>query len=166
MAGRKFRAMVAHSHAEVFWRPLSKPVTTAKLRRAAIAFDATILVADYVQECAVDSRVLDDATLNAKLVMRDLRTLRDAGHTVFAISSMRQQVGAPTVGKLSYRDSSEIGLMADDCFVLHTEDKVNDDGTRPAELRCDKSRYDAPSVLKLRFDGALQSFEAVGSGCE
>ncbi len=139
-----------------FVRP---PFDLANVAATADAFDAGLLLLDYIQRIPSpgehgDKRGAVDATMNY------LRQFADAGVAVMVISAVGR--GRDSKGRSSYveglslasfRESSELEFGADDAFIL----ALNEDRDS-VTLRHLKSRHGEPRDIDLDFDGKLQRF--------
>jgi replicative DNA helicase len=139
-----------------FVRP---PFDLANVAATADAFDAGLLLLDYIQRIALPGEHGDksgavDATMNY------LRQFADAGVAVMVISAVGR--GRDSKGRSSYteglslasfRGSSELEFGADDAFILAPDE--DGDGVT---LRHLKSRYGEPKNIALDFNGRLQRF--------
>ncbi len=139
-----------------FVRP---PYDLANIAATADAFDAGLLLLDYIQRIPPpgehgDKRGAVDASMNY------LRQFADAGVAVIVISAVGR--GRDSKGRSSYteglslasfRESSELEFGADDAFIL-----APDEGGDGVRLRHLKSRYGEPKDINLDFNGALQRF--------
>lgn len=139
-----------------FVRP---PFDLANVAATADAFDAGLLLLDYIQRIPPpgehgDKRGAVDATMNY------LRQFADAGVAVMVISAVgrgRDSKGRSSYGEglslASFRESSELEFGADDAFILAPNEDA--DGVT---LRHLKSRHGEPKDIDLDFDGKLQRF--------
>jgi replicative DNA helicase len=139
-----------------FVRP---PFDLANVAATADAFDAGLLLLDYIQRIPPpgehgDKRGAVDATMNY------LRQFADAGVAVIVISAVGR--GRDSKGRSSYveglslasfRESSELEFGADDALILAPNEDA--DGVT---LRHLKSRHGEPKDIDLDFDGKLQRF--------
>lgn len=139
-----------------FVRP---PYDLANVAATADAFDAGLLLLDYIQRIPPpgehgDKRGAVDATMNY------LRQFADTGVAVMVISAVGR--GRDSKGRSSYteglslasfRESSELEFGADDALILAPDE--DGDGVT---LRHLKSRYGEPKDIDLAFDGKLQRF--------
>lgn len=139
-----------------FVRP---PFDLANVAATADAFDAGLMLLDYIQRIAPpgehgDKRGAVDATMDY------LRQFADAGVAVMVISAVGR--GRDSKGRSSYseglslasfRESSELEFGADDAFIL----APNEDGDG-VMLRHLKSRHGEPKNIDLDFDGKIQRF--------
>ena len=149
-----------------FVRP---PFDLANVAAAADAFDAGLLVLDYIQRIAppgdhADRRGSVDATMN------HLRQFADAGVAVVVVSAVgrtkdrsgRSSYDGDGLNLASFRESSELEFGADDAFILTPDRKADD----VVILRHLKARHTEAKDLDLQFDGKLQRFtplESTGS---
>lgn len=141
-----------------FVRP---PFDLANVAAAADAFDAGLIVFDYIQRIAppgnhADRRGSVDATMNY------LRQFADAGVAVIVVSAVgrtkdrsgRSSYDGDGLNLASFRESSELEFGADDAFILAPKPKTDDVVT----LRHLKARHTEAIDLDLRFDRTLQRF--------
>jgi len=140
-----------------FVRP---PFDLANIAAAADAHDAKLLVVDYAQRIQPpgnhgDKRGAVDALMNY------LRQFADAGVAVLVVAAVGRQkdskgrtsYDADSLSLASFRESSELEFGADDAFMLAPADDAGE-----AMLKHLKARHSEPLDLRLRFDGARQSF--------
>lgn len=140
-----------------FVRP---PFDLGNVAAAADAHDAKLLVLDYAQRIRPpgdhgDRRGAVDA------LMSYLRQFADAGVAVLVVAAVGRQkdakgrtsYAAEALSLASFRESSELEFGADDAFMLAPTDT-------PGEvlLKHLKARHGETRDLRLRFDGARQSF--------
>jgi replicative DNA helicase len=146
-----------------FVRP---PFDLANVAAVADAFDAGLIVLDYIQRITPPGDHNDKrGSVNA--TMDYLRQFADAGVAVIAVSAVgrvkddRGRTGYDGAGMnlASFRESSELEFGCDDAFILHPEAKGEGDTMR---LRHLKSRHGAAADVLLRFDRSLQRFDPVG----
>ena len=143
-----------------FVRP---PFDLANVAATADAFDAGLIVLDYIQRITPpgdhgDKRGAVDATMSF------LRQFADAGVALVVVSAVGR--GKDSKGRSSYseglslasfRESSELEFGADDAFIL-TPDHGDGEPTTTVTLRHLKSRHGEARDLQLAFDGKLQRF--------
>jgi replicative DNA helicase len=143
-----------------FVRP---PFDLANVAAAADAFDAHLIVLDYIQRIRPpgdhgDKRSSVDATMDY------IRQFADAGIAVLVIAAVartkdkrgRSSYDADGLNLASYRESSELEFGADDAFILTPPDE---DGL--AVLRHLKARHADPRDIVLNFDRPRQWFTPV-----
>ncbi len=136
-------------------------VTCVLLSHSADAFDAGLLVLDYIQRIAPpgehgDKRGSVDATMNY------LRQFADAGVAVIVVAAVsrtkdkqgRSSYSGDGLNLASFRESSELEFGADDAFILVPDPKADDLVT----LRHLKARHTEPRDLVLTFDRRRQNF--------
>jgi replicative DNA helicase len=141
-----------------FVRP---PIGLANVAAAADAFDARLLLLDYIQRIPPpgehgDRRGAVNATMN------HLRQFADAGTAVIVISAIgrtkdskgRSTYAGDGLNLASFRESSELEFGADDAFILTPDDDQGDAVT----LRHLKSRHGEPRDIALDFCRRLQRF--------
>jgi replicative DNA helicase len=143
-----------------FVRP---PFDLANVAASADAFDADLLLLDYIQRIPPpgehgDRRGSVDATMDS------LRQFADTGVAVFVVSAVgrgkdnkgRSSYAGDALGLASFRESSELEYGADDAFLL----VADPDDPEAVTLRHLKSRYGEATDMELRFDLKRQRFEA------
>jgi replicative DNA helicase len=141
-----------------FLRP---PFTLPNIAAAADDFGAQLLVLDYAQRVATGK---DDKRHAVNELMDYLRQFADAGLGLLVLAAVtrtkdragRSSYDADGLNLASFRESSELEFGCDCAYMLTR-------GKHPAEARlaCLKNRHGEPVDLQLRFDGALQRFEAL-----
>ncbi|NOY42983.1 MAG: AAA family ATPase [Planctomycetes bacterium] len=147
-----------------FVRP---PFDLANVAASADAFDANLIVLDYIQRIPPpgqhnDRRGSVDATMNY------LRQFADAGVAVVvvaAVSRQKDRSGRSTYDALSlasFRESSELEFGADDAYILSPDGKK----AGIVHLRHLKARHTEPHDIELQFHGARQSFMPTADGEE
>lgn len=140
-----------------FVRP---PFDLGNIAAAADAHDAGLLVLDYAQRIRPpgehgDRRGAVDA------LMGYLREFADAGVAVVVVAAVGRQkdksgrtsYAADALSLASFRESSELEFGADDAFMVAPSETPGE-----VTLRHLKARHSEPKDLRLRFDGARQSF--------
>ena len=145
-----------------FVRP---PFGLENIAATADAFDAGLIVLDYIQRIAPpgthgDKRSSVDAT------MEHLRNFADAGVAVIVVAAVgrtkdkqgRSSYDGDGLNLASFRESSELEFGADDAFILVPHSK------EPTQvvLRHLKARHTEPRDLTLEFDRSCQYFKPVG----
>lgn len=141
-----------------FVRP---PFDLANVAATADAFDAGLLLLDYIQRIPppgnhADRRGSVDATMDY------LRQFADAGVAVLVVSAVgrgkdskgRSSYAVDALSLASFRESSELEFGADDAFILAADPEDGDTVT----LRHLKARHSEAKDLPLRFERALQRF--------
>jgi replicative DNA helicase len=154
-----------------FVRP---PFDLANVAATATEFTAghdggLLLVLDYIQRIAPpgtqgDRRGSVDATMNY------IRQFADVGAAVIVVSSVgrqkdnkgRSSYAADAMNLASFKESGELEFGADDAFILAPS--ADEPGVK--ELRHLKARHTEPVDVSLRFDGAIQTFEAMESNSD
>jgi len=137
------------------------PFNLGNVAASADAFDAGLLVLDYIQRIAPpgehgDKRGSVDATMNY------LRQFAEAGVAVVVVAAVsrtkdnrgRSSYAGDGLNLASFRESSELEFGADDAFILVPDAKVDELVT----LRHLKARHTEPRDLVLTFDRHRQSF--------
>jgi replicative DNA helicase len=140
-----------------FVRP---PFTLENVAGTADAFDADLLLLDYIQRIPPpgqhgDRRGAVDASMSY------LRQFADAARAVVVVAAVartKDKHGRSSYGEglnlASYRESSELEFGADDAYMLGPDQ----DDPDVIILRHLKSRYGEPHDIALAFDGRLQRF--------
>lgn len=147
-----------------FVRP---PFTLANVAEAADAFEANVLLLDYIQRIPPPGQH-DSKRGSIDATMDYLRRFADAGVAVLAVSAVsrtkdsmgRSSYAGDGLNLASFRESSELEYGADDAFML-VPDAEPDATTYPVELRHLKSRYGERRDIALTFDGRHQQFTPV-----
>jgi len=143
-----------------FVRP---PFDLANVAATADAFQADLLVLDYIQRIRPpgqhgDRRASVDATMDY------LRQFADAGVAVLVVAAVartkdkrgRSSYTGDGLNLASFRESSELEFGANDAFIL-----VPDGQSELVTLRHLKARHTEPTDVLLRFDRCRQRFEPV-----
>src|SRR6266545_6375846 len=147
-----------------FVRP---PFDLANVAATADAFDAQLLLLDYIQRIPPPGEHGDKrGAVNA--TMDYLRQFADAGVAVVVVSAIgrtkdgkgRSSYAGEGLNLASFRESSELEFGADDAFILAPDDDQGDAVT----LRHLKSRHGEAKDIVLTFDRRLQRFTAAATG--
>ncbi|QDS86105.1 replicative DNA helicase [Rosistilla ulvae] len=152
-----------------FVRP---PFDLANAAAAATAFTeghsgGVLLVFDYIQRIAPPGE-LGDKRGNVDATMSFLRMFADAGAAVIVVSAVgrqkdskgRSSYSADSMNLASFKESGELEFGADDAFILAPS--AEESGIR--DLKHLKARHTEPVDISLRFEGAIQAFEAIEPG--
>lgn len=147
-----------------FCRP---PFNLANVAATADAFDAGLLLLDYIQRIPPpgdhgDRRGAVDATMDY------LRQFADAGVAVVCVAAVsrgkdskgRSSYAGDALTLASFRESSELEFGADDAFILVPDAEDADTVT----LRHLKARHSEAKDLQLHFEQALQRFTPLAVG--
>jgi replicative DNA helicase len=146
-----------------FVRP---PFTLDNVAATADAFDADLLVLDYVQRIAPPGEHRDNrGSLNA--LMSYLRQFADAGVGILAVAAVgrskdakgRSSYNANDLSLASFKESGELEYGADSAYLL-----CPDGDGETVTLRCLKDRYGEPRDIGLHFDRPYQRFAASTDG--
>jgi replicative DNA helicase len=141
-----------------FVRP---PFNLANVAATADAFDAQLLLLDYIQRIPPPGEHADKrGAVNA--TMDYLRQFADAGTAVVVVSAIgrtkdgkgRSTYAGDGLNLASFRESSELEFGADDAFILTTDDDQGDAVT----LRHLKSRHGECRDIELMFHRRHQRF--------
>jgi len=147
-----------------FVRP---PFDLANVAATADAFDAQLLLLDYIQRVPPPGEHGDKrGAVNA--TMDYLRQFADAGTAVIVVSAIgrtkdrkgRASYAGDGLNLASFRESSELEFGADDAFILTADDDGQGDDVT---LRHLKSRHGECCDIALSFDRKHQRFTPAGS---
>ncbi len=147
----------------VFIRP---PFDLANVAATADAFDARLLLLDYIQRIGAHGEHADQrGAVNA--TMSHLREFADADTAVIVVSAIgrtkdsrgRSTYAGEGLNLASFRESSELEFGADDAFILTPDD---DDQGDAVTLRHLKSRHGECRDMALTFDRKHQRFKPIG----
>ena len=140
------------------------PYDLANIAEAADAFEAGLLVIDYIQRVKPpgdhgDKRGSVDASMDY------LRQFADAGVAVVVVSAVgrtrdgkgRSSYDAAGLGLASFKESGELEYGADSAYLLCPDSADGELMT----LRCLKDRNGEPKDIDLHFDPKLQRFTPV-----
>ncbi len=143
------------------------PYGVNEVAASAVAFQADLLLLDYVQRISPpgshgDKRGSVDATMSY------LRRFADQGLALLVVgavarsrdSSGRSTYDGDTLSLASFRESSELEFGADDAYLL-VRSKEGEGGD--VTLRHLKARHSEPRDIHLRFVRSLQRFEPITS---
>jgi replicative DNA helicase len=145
-----------------FVRP---PFDLANVAATADAFDAQLLLLDYIQRIPPPGAHADKrGSVNA--TMDYLRQFADAGTAVLVIAAVgrtkdgkgRSSYAGEGLNLASFRESSELEYGADDAFILVPDD----DQGEAVTLRHLKSRHGEARDIELIFHRKLQRFTPAG----
>lgn len=140
-----------------FVRP---PYSMTNVAEAADAFEANLIVIDYIQRVRAHGDHADNRN-SVNETMDFLRKFADVGLAVLVVSAVgrtkdskgRQSYDGNSLNLASFRESSELEFGADSAYII-TSDR---DGST---LRCLKDRHGETRDIDLEFDGAIQRFTA------
>jgi replicative DNA helicase len=155
--GRVLSAVATHADALARIAFHTGPPTVPSVYESARAFDAQLIVLDYLQRFALDAA---DDRVRLDRLMGQVRRVADQGLAVLVISSVSRQKGrsGSTYAGLdmaSFRNSGELEFGADAAYLL---DANLSHGI--ATLRQVKNRFGPLCDVPLRFDGPHQEFRA------
>jgi replicative DNA helicase len=142
-----------------FVRP---PFDLENVAASADAFDAGLLVLDYIQRIPPPGQHGGDRRGSVDATMNYLRQFADAGVAVVCVAAVartkdskgRSTYDGDGLSLASFRESSELEFGADDAFILAADPK----DAELVTLRHLKARHTEPRDLLLRFDRRRQSF--------
>ena len=139
-----------------FVRP---PFDLANVAASADAFDAGLMVLDYIQRIPAPGKH-DDRRGSVDATMNYIRQFADAGLAVIVVAAVarskdkrgRSSYDADGLNLASFRESSELEFGADDAFILgpNADDTVT--------LKHLKARHTEAADVLLEFDRQTQSF--------
>jgi replicative DNA helicase len=144
---------------------VQQPFSLANLADAADAFQADLLLLDYVQRVQPPGGNRDRRGAVEETMAR-LRDFAGAGSAVLLVAAVarskdskgRSSYDGQGLGLASFRESSELEFGADDAFILVPPKK----GKATVTLRHLKSRNSEPRDIQLHFDKSLQRFIVPG----
>jgi len=139
-----------------FVRP---PFDLANVAASADAFDAGLIVLDYIQRIPAPGKH-DDRRGSVDATMSYIRQFADAGIAVIVVAAVarskdkrgRSSYDSEGLNLASFRESSELEFGADDAFILGP----NSDDT--VTLKHLKARHTEAADIELEFDRQTQSF--------
>ena len=135
------------------------PFGLANVAAVADAFEADIIVLDYVQRIEPTGKYSDRRNA-VSAVMSEVRYFADAGVAVVCVAAVgrsKDDKGRSSYEGLSlasYRETSELEFGCDDAFILGKDENGHC-------LRHLKSRHGEPRDIFLTFDRPRQRFEAI-----
>lgn len=146
------------------------PIAVAAIEAAVVQTKARLVVVDYLQLLHVPDggrdRTADlDRTVGA---LRDMAIRQEAA--VVVVSSIAKATGAAAHAGQLGRGTAEIGFAAELVYAGERHESadgrpvVGPDGTVEVTWRCAKARNGEPRDLRLRFDGAAQTYADDGPG--
>ncbi len=135
------------------------PFSLANVAAVADAFDAGLILLDYVQRIPPPGE-FRDARGSVNAMMDYLRQFADAGVAVLAVSAVgrgkdsigRSTYDADNLSLASFKESGELEYGADSAYLLCPKA----DGA--LLLKCCKNRHGEPRDIRLAFDRSLQRF--------
>jgi replicative DNA helicase len=141
---------------------LSAPFSLEHIAAAGTAFDANVVMIDYVQR-VVHGSAAKDGRERLEAIAAVLRGFCDAGAAVLVASAVARQKSksGSTYSGLnlaSFRGSSELEYGADDAY-LH---EPGEGGLMT--LKCEKNRHAPPADISAEFDPIVQTFRPAPAG--
>jgi replicative DNA helicase len=135
---------------------LHAPFALEHLAAGGTAFEANVLILDYIQRFAVGDGSKDKRE-QLETAATGLRRFCDAGACVLVVSAVARQkhAGGSTYRGLnlaSYRGSSELEYSTDSAYILDA------DGDGTINFKCEKNRYGAVVDITTVFDPTMQTF--------
>ena len=146
-----------------FLRP---PFDLAKVARSADAFDAGLILIDYIQRVGATGEHGDRRGAVSQ-TMDYLRQFADAGVAIVVVAALARSKDAKGrssytdgLSLASFRETSELEYGADDAFILAAADDATSLGVSSSRvaLKHLKSRHGETKDIVLRFDGKRQRF--------
>jgi hypothetical protein len=140
------------------------PITVAAIDAAVVETRARLVVVDYLQLVAVPDGGRDRTADLDRTVgqIRDMAIRREAA--IVVVSSLAKATAAAAHAGQLGRGTAEIGFAAELVYSGEREETadgrpvVGPDGTVNVTWRCAKARNGEPRDLRLRFDGAAQTY--------
>jgi replicative DNA helicase len=146
-----------------FVRP---PFDLTNVARSADAFDAGLILIDYIQRVGTPGEQGDRRGAVSQ-TMDYLRQFADAGVAIVVVAALARSKDAKGrssytdgLSMASFRETSELEYGADDAFILAPADDAQSQGATSSRvvLKHLKSRHGEPKDIVLRFDGNRQRF--------
>ena len=139
-----------------FVRP---PFDLANVAASADAFEAGLIVLDYIQRIPAPGKH-DDRRGSVDATMSYIRQFADAGVAVIVVAAVarskdkrgRSSYDSEGLNLASFRESSELEFGADDAFIL------GPNGDDSVTLKHLKARHTEAADIELEFDRQTQSF--------
>lgn len=143
---------------------LHAPFALEHVAAAGTAFDANVLILDYLQRIAVGD-CKGDKREQLETAATMLRRFCDAGATVLVVSAVARQKhsGGSTYKGLnlaSYRGSSELEYGADSAFLLMPDENGC------IVFQCEKNRFGAVADVRTTFNPTVQTFTPAPAGLD
>jgi len=160
---RGMRALDDLADRLAFLRP---PFNLGNVAASADAFDAGLIVLDYIQRIGPAGEH-DDRRGAVAETMDYLRQFADAGVAIIVVAALARQKDSKGrssysdgLSLASFRETSELEYGADDAFILAPADDAESEGDAPSRvvLKHLKSRYGEPKDIALMFDRKHQRF--------
>ena len=146
-----------------FVRP---PFDLGNVAASADAFDAGLIVLDYIQRVGTPGEHGDRRGAVAE-TMDYLRQFADAGVAIIVVAALARSKDAKGrssytdgLSLASFRETSELEYGADDAFILAPADDAKSEGEAPSRvvLKHLKSRHGETKDIALTFDRKRQRF--------
>lgn len=139
------------------------PYDLGNIAASADAFDAELIVLDYLQRIRPPGEHTDRRG-SVDALMDYIRQFADAGCAVLAVSAVarskdrrgRSSYDGDSLSLASFRESSELEYGADSAYVLVPDP----DEPQSVILRCLKHRHGEPVDVLLNFTRSIQSFRS------
>jgi replicative DNA helicase len=146
---------------------LSPPFDLGNVATSADAFDAGLIVLDYVQRIRSPGEH-DDHRGAVSETMDYLRRFADAGVAIVVVAALarsKDKAGRSSYtdasSLASFRETSELEYGADDAFILAVDGEIGASPSLPVVLRHLKSRHGETRDMTLTFDRPHQRFAPV-----
>jgi replicative DNA helicase len=140
------------------------PFNLGNVAASADAFDAGLIVLDYIQRIG-SAGDHDDRRGAVAETMSYLRQFADAGVAIVVVAALARSKDAKGrssytdgLSLASFRETSELEYGADDAFILAPADEADPEGEAPSRvvLKHLKSRHGETLDVALRFDRKRQ----------
>lgn len=143
---------------------LNPPYSLEHVAAAGSAFEANVMVLDYIQRFAVGDSSKDKRE-QLETAVTVLRRFCDAGAAVLVAAAVARQknAGGSTYRGLnlaSFRGSSELEFGCDAAYILVADDAGG------VNLQCEKNRFGAVAHIPTAFDPAIQTFTPAPFGID
>jgi replicative DNA helicase len=141
---------------------LHAPFALEHVAAAGTAFDANVMILDYIQRFTVGDAAKDKRE-QLETAATVLRRFCDAGAAVLVASAVARQKGKggstyTGLNLASFRGSSELEYGCDSAYLFTPGD------TGAITLTCEKNRYGAVADILTSFDPITQTFTPAPSG--
>lgn len=143
---------------------LNPPYSLEHVAAAGTAFDANVMILDYIQRFTVGDGAQEkrEALETAVTVLRRFCDARAAVLVAAAVARQRSNTGSTYRGLnlASFRGSSELEFGCDAAYIL------SPDGAGRVNVRCEKNRFGAVEGFATTFDAARMTFTPAPAGLD
>jgi replicative DNA helicase len=139
------------------------PFTIEAIEREAEAFNADLVLIDYLQLLLFEDRDLEERQRLDALTprIRALANSGEQGRAIIAISSLNRQGYDPaSAGLHSFRGSGSIEYTSDSAYLIIGDPQDRSAGRRDVTLRCCKSRNGPTGEWRAVFEPRYMTFTA------